>query len=466
MAYVDSDLLKQDENQQSQAGGPTISGSSASEATSGAPNGAPAGQKSKTPSNFANLDNYLNVNQGQNFGQQLAGKIGDEVNQGSQVVDNAEKQFKERVDSNTVKDSNNLTGQIATNPQGIDANAFSKIRDASYQGPNTLADTQDLASQIQGSAGTATAKAQASATEPGRFALLNSYFGKPTYSQGQKTLDNLLVQNDPNSQQAFDQIRQNAADLKSKTQALDPALQQYAGQGAQQTKDTRSAARGALGIDDSGNLASSGAIPGLQLQIQSETKAAQDRAAKEYQDAQSLASQNQYGLSPEFLKAMGVGGDKGYGVNAGDYLTQNNINQNQVVTADEASRLRALESLGGQSDFLSGADESKFGTAANTKGYSFDTDRYGKNVATQKAAYNQEREQATADKAAAEKNYQTILNGAYFGDYNSKENAAARNNALQQVKDAQSKIDNVDHHYLGTMRSLPSLPSIGRTVKG
>lgn len=437
-----NDELLEDDQQQNEQGGPTIGGSSAPAAQAKTPPQQTPGKK--TPGNFANLSEYLRVNAPQQFGQQVAGKIGDEISQGEQTIGDADKQFKERVDSNTVRDTQGLTQQLSTNPQGINADAFAKVRDASYNGPKSLADTQDLSSRVQGAVGTATGKAAASGTESGRFALLDSYFGKPQYSQGQKSLDNLLIQNDPNSQQAFGEIQNRATALQGQAKNLGGNLQQYGGMGAATTADTRSGARSALGIDDAGQATGTGALGDAHGAVDSRFAAEKKRLGNELSTAQGLAGQgsNRFNLSPEFMQAMGLSNTAGYGVDPSQFLRANSITKEQAATADQAQRLRALESLGGQQSYLG---EQGIGTSGATKGYSFDSGRYQNTVGIQQKQY--QNDAAAADQAikAAQAEVDRANNAQLdIGGGNEAKAAAAA--ALEQANYQRALVDN---KYLG-----------------
>lgn len=449
MAYVDETLLENEEEQ----GGPTVSGSAASNQVQQTPsNSAPSQTAKKTPGNFANLTEYLRVNKPLQFGEQVAGKIGGEIDEGSKAVSDAETEFKSRVDGNTVRDTQGLTEQISANPMGVDVGAFKQLRDASYGGPKTLADTQDLSSRVLGATGTATGKAAASGTESGRFALLDSYFGKPQYSRGQKTLDNLLIQNDPNSQQAFAEMRTRADQLSDTSKNMGAQLEQYGSSGAQTTADTRTAARGALGIDDAGNMTGEGALGSSRNAINERLTSENARLQKEFQDAKAMAGQNRFGLRPEFLKAMGISvSPQNFGVDPTKFIQSNPaLAKENVATMDEATRLRALEALADQQNYLD-ADDSKIGTAADAKGFRFDTDRFGKEVGVQRAAYRQDAKQADEAVKAAEAALANIPNQIVLGGDADRQRAVHQLQA--QLAAAKAARQNVDHKYFGKLRS-------------
>jgi len=392
MAYTDESLLE-DQNDTANA---TVSGGAPIANTSGPATATAASQKSKTPTNFANLSEYLRVNKPQEFGSQVAGKIGEDVNQAQNTLANSESQFKERADANTVTDKNNLIGQVGTAPEGIDKAAFTGLRDAEYKGPANFSDTQDLYNQTTGQAGAAAGKANASKTEGGRFALLDNYFGKPSYSQGQKSLDNLLIQNDDNSKQAFSQMQQNATALQSKVGQTTQQLGEYGNTAKQKTVDTRAAARGALGIDDAGNLVEgTGAIGGTQKDIADQfasRKAAQ--AADDTAIRQALTSGDYSKLTPAQLAVVGQqaqNGEGNYGVDATKYLSKAELTAQNTQSPEQQRRLAALGSLAGMDDL--GApmgDGSDVGKYATDTGVGLNFDALTNAISGQKQAYQTE----------------------------------------------------------------------------
>lgn len=393
MPYVDDNLLNEDE----QSGGPSVPGGGQSNLQSANPNLTATGQQ-KTPGRFANLNEYLRVNQPQEFGTQAAGKIDQDINKGQQTVDNAQQEFKSRADANTVTDSQGLIGKVATDPVNIAVDDYAKLRDAEYKGPKTLNDAGDLYSQVQGATRAATGKAKASGSESGRFALLDSYFGRPTYSQGQKSLDNLLIQNDASSRQAFDQVRANADTLAQNAKTAVAGLEQYGGQAQAKTKKTRDEARGALGIDDAGNvlptdsfnppgngnvgigggpapLPSGGgaAIQQLLMQLDQAIGARQNRTNLPT-TAQGLGLNGEdlsvgakfidpWTGARELAPAGSTLGLDPFGNNYYSATDASAYNRGNIATTDQAARLKALEGLAGldANSLVSNIDEA--GTA-------------------------------------------------------------------------------------------------------
>lgn len=389
MAYVDTSALE-DEQQKNDPSG-VVTGAGAPAAPAAPAGGGASGSsstQSKTPANnFADLSQYLKINAPQEFGSTLAGKVGDDINSGETTLSDAQTQFKNRADASTIRDDQGLTNQLSQSPESVDPNAFATIRDAAYKGPTSLSDASDLNSQVTGAASSAVGKANASKTEGGRFALLDNYFGKPSYSSGQKSLDNLLVQDDPNSQQAFDQMRQNAQQLQSNVNQAGVDLGNYGAAAKGTTLSTRANARNALGIDDAGNYVDGlGALGSSVGQLNAQATARQKQAADEYAAATAAtqgktqlsqidpALAQKYGITatsagsismPTFLRnpdfnyitdpQLGLNASGLWGVDPSKDITRvadSDLNAGAVATPAQATRLKALQNLGGLSTDL------------------------------------------------------------------------------------------------------------------
>ncbi len=426
MAYVDDSLEQNDSsksNTQANDNSPVVPGGGGdakapSVATVNSGSGTPAAgsvsagaaSQGKLPSNnFPDIANYLKVNSGQNFGAQLAGKVGDQIDQSSANLNSAADQFKQRADSATVTDKNNLTGQVGTDPTQVDPNAYKSLLTASYQGPNNFQDASDLYSQGAGGATAAIDQANASKTEGGRFSLLDNYFNTPTYSQGQKSLDNLLVQADPNSQQAFSQIQQNADALKSNLGTTTQALGQYATNAAGTTQATNDAARAALGIDAAGNeiVGNTGALGNAENQIASNVTNAQTQQTADDAAIQSAFTNNDFskltdaqrsiiGLAPGANKF-----DSLYGVDGSKFLSNSAVNASNAATPQQYADYNALTNLAGlQNTLLTDPSQAtaptKYDFSALQNAIGAGKQAYGSQVDTVNKAYTDQVSQAKA----------------------------------------------------------------------
>lgn len=313
----------------------------------------------KGSGNFADLNEYLRVNSPQGFGSQLAEKVGADVTKAQQTLSGVEQDFKSRADQGVVRSDSNLVSE-ATGDNAADfvkdankVKAFEAQRDATYKGPSSLADSADLYSQASGAAQTATGKAKAASSEGGRFALLENYFGRDNYNSGQKALDNLLVQNDQNSRQAFKQVEDNANAVANQQRNLETTASQYGANAKAITDNTKKTAREALGIDDSGNLVEGkGALGGLRKSIDDRTAS---RSATFDQDVEAiskaLADRDASKLTEAQKKIFGTltGEQTLYNLDPSNYLTQENretaITKDTTANAEERARLKALQQL-------------------------------------------------------------------------------------------------------------------------
>ncbi len=234
MPYVYDPLLEQQKNQQQQGGQqpPMTGGGSTFAGGSGGPQQSPEQQKgtNRQGSGFVNLDQYMAANKGNNFGNQVTGKVADTVGtakgqltQGAQDFTKASNQGTTRW--NDVGDEFKGIVDKAGADTTADQTARAKqLEGTAYTGPQSFYGTQ-AANQAVGGIDKARQQSQALQSEGGRFALLDQYFGRPTYSTGQKTLDNALVANQPGvaakSQGLVNQANQLSENAKQTGQGLE-----------------------------------------------------------------------------------------------------------------------------------------------------------------------------------------------------------------------------------------------------
>lgn len=265
MAYdffgQDEEDLKQNDPMNVSLGqeSPVVTGGGQKVEGSGSPKGTRSGQ-------FTNLNQYLDANKSLGFGQKVADRVGTKVQAATGAIDDTDRSFRTESDAGSVDRDDNLIGRIGTDATGLVSNAgdfakVQKMRDAQYQGPQNFASYGKYGSTLD-----AVQKAQqatdATQTEGGRKSLLDQEFGSGAgrydYNAGQKKLDNLLIQNDPASREAFQNQQQQAQAAQQRFQDLNQALDSYAQQNKAKTQATRTATRGAIGIDDTGAVLDSG----------------------------------------------------------------------------------------------------------------------------------------------------------------------------------------------------------------
>lgn len=389
---------------------------------------------------FENLDKYLQVNSGQGFGEKVAGKLQGEVDSANQAREQAGATFKAQSDSGTTSFNQGIVDDALKDPTKFvgdqkNIDEFNKQRDAKYGGPNNLGDTPALYNQTFGTARAASDKARASESEGGRFQILTNYFNRPSYSQGEKSLDNLLIQNDPNTQQAFKNIRQQADATQQAAEGQKTALASFAAQNRGTTEDARRKTRAALGIDDAGNLLKlddtkgNGAIQDAVEGMDARVKQRQADLSADRLKFNGLQGKQRLGdLSPELLAAMGldpsqygatnnadmldvdgenVGAGEFFGVDPysndfNQFVNEADLNRGNVGSKDDMARLNALSKLAGlENTYVSNPDDA--GKYSQGSLSTFKKDDFGGRVGNSRDAFSAEMKAAKAhfDQVAA-----------------------------------------------------------------
>lgn len=388
MPFIYDPNLDEARNQQAIGGGVQLSGASTVADPSGnaTGNGTQPGAQVKSGSHFQNIDRYLGVNPAQDFGNQFLGKVANQVSGVSGQMDQAADQFKNQVTgANQLADTGSLQSAL-TDPTKADKKQFQTWENQSYQGPNSLSESQDAWNKYWSGVNQAKTNTSLLGNEAGRFALLDQYYAKPSYNFGQKSLDNLLVQQSGLGQQT-QALQKQAAGLQAQGKQKAEDLQNFASQRAGEVEANRNMVRSAIGIDDKGNVLTgdqAGAIGKAYGAVDAETeKANADRLAQQQAIQSGLQSGN---LTPEQLSALGLTkGQKLFDVNLGNYLTLGgNLSRDQVMTPEERARIQALSDLAGVTDTYASGLPSAAGSA-----YSFDADRLKSAVNDRQNAYTQ-----------------------------------------------------------------------------
>lgn len=378
------------------AGGGVVSGGSSG---GGA---APAAGQPTNSGSYTNLQQYLNANADSGFGSQVAGKVQNDLTSADQFQQGASDTFKGKVDQGTTTENKDLLNQAVSAPTSVAGDSqktadFTKMRDAQYGGPQSFASDTSTYQPIKTQIDNATAAAGMSDTDSGRETILNQYYGSGSgnqaprydYSQGQKSLDNFLMQGDPNAQSAFAQDRTNAADLNNRFGQLSNTLDQYATQGQNTTKQTQADTRNALGIDDKGAYNNSGAIGNLNSAVQNQyNQATTNQAAQFKQEQDALKNGNYDSLSPQQQSQLGLNANQvTYGIDPSKYLSENsNLTPGSVATAGQQADMAALTQLAGlQNTFL--PDASVAGTQSTAPLVNFDNAGFNSAIQPAQAAY-------------------------------------------------------------------------------
>lgn len=404
----------QDPNQQdpnAKVGQPiSVSGSSA--APSNGPSGAPNSTATPTGTSsgrYTNLSNYLNANKGFNAaGGGLAGQINSnisgQVNQFNQDLNNSQNNFNQAASAGSAQydpsfvsnfinaagtqpapssQTNSTSTPAASNGINVDdLNKFYQMRDATYTGPQSLANQYQLQSQGQN----LQSLGNAATTDQGRYSLLNSLYGKGWYTSGAQSLDNLLLQGNP--QQA---VQMSA--LKNLTNNAYNQFNNVTGQVGATVANNQNAAANA---QTNTRNALGQAITGYDQSITDKLAAAPGLRDSAYKTAQDYLGQGQF--SPDLLTQIGSSVTPGqylYGVDPSKYLTETATptTKQGVESNADVARIQALSQLAG--DKLSGPassaldfykDQSQAGSY-NPTDYTFDANKFNQAVNTGKQSW-------------------------------------------------------------------------------
>lgn len=334
-----------DEEEEQEAGGPQQLSAQSGDVGSGGgmgASGAPVGAEApKAQENFVGISQYLNANkpQSEKLAGQVAGNIEEKAKGFETALGGAKSSFDEQADKQKVVGDDALFGQVKSNAEKLgdeQKGSFAKMRDAQYQGPNSLEATDSWAG-LQSSLKKAQDAGKAASSEEGRMGLIKEISNNPRQSQGALTFDNLLLQNNPNAaaklKQAADPIsgfgdKINEANLGAANKAKDIA-------GINQK--TRDAARGSL-AEGYGALKSS--LAGRE--------AAED--AKQQDQFKNIQKQLAQGsASNDLLAQLGLTGDMStYGISPSDFLSYvDGANTASVAGKDDLARQQVLRELAG-----------------------------------------------------------------------------------------------------------------------
>lgn len=373
MPYFNDINLKDDEQQTNN--NPTqiqISGASPTTDNSGnmissSPGSTNAGDTQKqlvTGSGYQNLDKYLNTNNAQQFGNQFYGNVQNDIDSAKKNQDSSASQFQDQVKgASQTPDMSQVNSEIA-NPTGADAKQFQGWENQTYQGPNNLAESPDLYNQYWSGTQKANTNATLSGSEPGRFTLLDSYFGKPDYSYGQKSLDNLLVQQSGLGQTQKG-LQTQASQLTSAGNSQSNALTNQASQAAGQVENSAQNVRNAIGVDSTGQVvtdptaAGYGALGSQYTAINNATtQTNSDRAAQLAQINSDLTSGR---ISSDELGTLGIPNNLNtYNIDPTQYISAGNpLDKTQVMTPEQQAYIQALSQLSGVTDTFASGNLSK-----------------------------------------------------------------------------------------------------------
>lgn len=325
-----------------------------------APNAGGTGKAtSAQPSNstqaqpFTNLNSYLTANAPQitNEANNIAGGLTSQYNATTGAIDQAGKSFGADVNAGYTQSDPNVIAGVQSNPTAVAADpaqskAFTGMYNDNYTGPATFEDSSyyaPLSSQVQAG--------QNAASQVGTVPGLQSYLsqGNPNYTQGQSTLDSVLLNGNPDAVSTIQAAATPYANLPSYLSSAvtsGDAAVQTAQQNAQATKTAAQNAMTTAQGTVNGRINSEEAAAVKQAQdYNAAVQAAQSAVATEVPQANSLQDiMNQFGASWMGAKPTYLDPSKISIPNSVIGLP----NAGAVASGQDYSDVSALEQLAGQ----------------------------------------------------------------------------------------------------------------------
>lgn len=206
---------------------------------------------------FVNTQDYVKANQGQNFGSQVAGDVGNVAKDAVSSLGNVQNTFKQQADANTVKRDegifNQLRGGRAADIVGNADNLkrYNTMANARYGGPKELSQVEgfgDLAQKY----GKARSYLDNTATDQGRYALLGDLYNRPNYTSGMRNLDQTILQADPNSRNQLQGLRDKYSGIDDDIDVASQEAQRLAQQKQAESSQLRDQLRSATSQQWSG----------------------------------------------------------------------------------------------------------------------------------------------------------------------------------------------------------------------
>lgn len=334
------------------------------------PTGSQQGSGQNASGSWTNLQDYLDANKDQaaQVGNDIASTVGGQAKKSQDEINSAGTDFSNQVDANTVKEDDGTINNAITGATSLksgdtfDPNlvtGFQNQLNATYNGPTDFTQSSGY-TQAQNDFNTAKTQLDQTKSEAGRDVLLNNQYSGASqngYNQGEKTLDQALIEGSPDAQSAIQGVQNQWGGIQNTLANQTTAQNAYAA--SAQATDTATAAAAKAALDN----ANTGFQGGLNTTYQDALTRQQEQLAAEQK---ALATNN---WTPEQLAAAGLTlGQHTYGM---DLNNPNYIDQGTAptlynsATADQYAQANALAQLAGQTDstYLPSSYASQVGTA-------------------------------------------------------------------------------------------------------
>lgn len=288
MAFILDPNQQQEEEQQAAQGTAPMGGQGAAITGTAAPSG-PAGGGQKR--SFANINQYLQQNQPQSakLGEKVGGFVGQKVDAASQGLQQGQQQFGQQLQQNTRQFDNNLVQQAGQDPTKLQGGQFQQLKDklsGTYSGPKQLGD------EVFNKSKQAVDTANLSQSEAGRKQLLQQVQNPKRASAGISSLNNLLLQNNPQAQAKIQEQQARAQQLQQQTDAARTQAETQAKAAEAQNKQVGDQTRQAF-------LGEEGFVNQFKKSMGDKTASARAEAEKRSAAAQSLLKGGQVEMTPE-----------------------------------------------------------------------------------------------------------------------------------------------------------------------
>lgn len=385
---VEWDLEDEEEEQSSTGSGTQIAGAPA--VMSGSEQ--PSDQPGSSSGSYTNLQKYIEANKGRDFGGDVANKINTETQEGLNQLNQRENEFKTSVDQGSVNFDDDLKVKITESPQSLsqeEKDRAQNIRMGAYKGPEDFGGgVDDPYAQLRQYFGGLEQTKGAIQSDGGQKALLSKYYDRPTYTQGEKSLDSYILGSQFKPVQDAKNSLGSAIDTYSQKTG---ELNKYASNAKEKSKASTSDYYSLLGLDSSGTAKQRGdASPGL---IQSALQKIDNQANKRRSDLNTQLSQARAVGRDLSSSGSGIfqnlgGVDRTYGVDPNRYLTgtpEANLNASSTATQDDLARMQALSELAGLPQTY--LDPSLVGTQDDEALMNFDLNKFLEAVNASKGTY-------------------------------------------------------------------------------
>lgn len=371
---------------------------------------------------WTNLNAYLDANKDNaaNLGNTISQNITTQGNQVRSGIQSASDDFNSQVDkglisnlSNAKQDASDIVKQAREANQANQINdsnvdRFKEISNASYKGPNSL-DASQYYQDTQSNLNKANEYKSNANSDVGRFSLLQEMFDRPSYTQGQKNLDNLLLSGNQDAKNSIQGAASSLNDLQEQWDKANSDATALASNRSSEMNDIRQFAQDELANNRSARAG----------EVDSSLQDLQNKWSDEFNHYNDILSSYQGGdlnLTKDEASKLGVlrrvvQDPTGVfqkatqeapiqyantqlfnvlnGVSPSTYLDLAAYDPSKVISKDQFAQLAALDKLANQYGL---ASSSKFGDADQAGTLSlennFNASRFGKAADAAQNAFN------------------------------------------------------------------------------